>query len=74
MTLPTPVRKRAIIEPQFLRARALLEGSRRRVLRVFPGADDQPDLPEPQVLAQQIAEDSQAAWEQFAAIAEKVKG
>jgi len=32
------------------------------------------DPPEPDVLAQEIADDLQTAWEQFASIAEKVKG
>jgi type I restriction enzyme M protein len=34
---------------------------------------DSDDLPAPDVLAQEIADDLQAALEQFAAIAEKVK-
>ena len=36
--------------------------------------EDSDDLPEPDVLAQEIADDLQTAWEQFASIAEKVKG
>ena len=32
------------------------------------------DLPEPDVLAQEIADDMQTALEQFSAIAEKLKG
>jgi len=36
--------------------------------------EDGEDLPPPDELAQEIADDLQAAWEQFAAIAEKVKG
>jgi type I restriction enzyme M protein len=32
------------------------------------------DLPEPEVLAQEIADDMQMALEQFSAIAEKLKG
>jgi type I restriction enzyme M protein len=36
--------------------------------------EDSDDLPSPDVLAQEIADDLQAALEQFAAIAEKVKG
>jgi type I restriction enzyme M protein len=32
------------------------------------------DLPAPDVLAQEIAEGLQAAWEQFSAIREKLKG
>jgi type I restriction enzyme M protein len=36
--------------------------------------EDSEDLPPPDELAQEIADDLQAAWEQFAAIAEKVKG
>jgi type I restriction enzyme M protein len=35
--------------------------------------EDGDDLPPPDELAQEIAEDLQAAWEQFAIIAEKVK-
>jgi hypothetical protein len=31
-------------------------------------------LPPPDELAQEIADDLQTAWEQFAAIAERVKG
>lgn len=36
--------------------------------------EDSEDLPPPDELAQEIADDLQTAWEQFAAIAEKVKG
>jgi type I restriction enzyme M protein len=36
--------------------------------------EDSDDLPPPDVLAQEIADDLQTALEQFAAIAEKVKG
>lgn len=36
--------------------------------------EDSDDLPPPDVLAQEIAEDLQTALEQFTAIAEKVKG
>lgn len=36
--------------------------------------EDSEDLPDPDVLAQEIADDLQAALEQFTAIAEKVKG
>jgi type I restriction enzyme M protein len=36
--------------------------------------EDSDDLPEPDVLAQEIADDLQTALEQFTAIAEKVKG
>ena len=36
--------------------------------------EDSDDLPEPDVLAQEIADDLQTAWEQFTSIAEKVKG
>ena len=36
--------------------------------------EDSDDLSEPDVLAQEIADDLQTAWEQFASIAEKVKG
>ena len=36
--------------------------------------EDSDDLPPPDELAQEIADDLQTAWEQFASIAEKVKG
>jgi type I restriction enzyme M protein len=36
--------------------------------------EESDDLPEPDVLAQEIADDMQTALEQFAAIAEKLKG
>ena len=36
--------------------------------------EDSEDLPPPDELAQEIADDLQTAWEQFASIAEKVKG
>jgi type I restriction enzyme M protein len=36
--------------------------------------EDSDDLPDPDVLAQEIADDLQTALEQFTAIAEKVKG
>jgi type I restriction enzyme M protein len=36
--------------------------------------EDADDLPPPDVLAQEIADDPQAALEQFSAIAEKLKG
>ena len=36
--------------------------------------EDSDDLPSPEVLAQEIADDLQTALEQFTAIAEKVKG
>ena len=36
--------------------------------------EDSDDLPEPDVLAQEIADDLQTALEQFRAVAEKVKG
>lgn len=36
--------------------------------------EDSDDLPAPDVLAQEIADDLQTALEQFQAIAEKVKG
>ncbi len=36
--------------------------------------EDSDDLPTPDVLAQEIADDLQTALEQFTAIAEKVKG
>jgi type I restriction enzyme M protein len=32
------------------------------------------DLPAPEVLAQEIADDLQLAWQKFAAIAESLKG
>ena len=35
---------------------------------------DEDDLPPPDVLAQEIADDLQAALEQFSAIAEKLRG
>jgi hypothetical protein len=36
--------------------------------------EESDDLPEPDVLAQEIADDMQTALEQFSAIAEKLKG
>ena len=36
--------------------------------------EESDDLPEPDVLAQEIADDLQTALEQFSAIAEKLKG
>jgi type I restriction enzyme M protein len=36
--------------------------------------EESDDLPEPDVLAQEIADDLQTALEQFTAIAEKLKG
>ena len=36
--------------------------------------EDSDDLPPPDVLAREIADDLQAAWEQFASIADKLKG
>jgi len=36
--------------------------------------EESEDLPEPDVLAQEIADDMQTGWEQFSAIAEKMKG
>jgi type I restriction enzyme M protein len=36
--------------------------------------EESDDLPEPDVLAQEIADDLQTALEQFQAIAEKLKG
>jgi type I restriction enzyme M protein len=36
--------------------------------------EESDDLPEPEVLAQEIADDMQTALEQFSAIAEKLKG
>jgi type I restriction enzyme M protein len=38
------------------------------------GREEPDDLPEPDVLAQEIADDLQTALEQFQAIAEKLRG
>jgi hypothetical protein len=48
--------------------------ARLSTVRLYAGLEESDDLPEPEVLAQEIADDMQTAFEQFSAIAVKLKG